>query len=395
MTNNNIDIDLMDKNLHHKWATIGIDLVKDKKYEKAISVFNELLDLDIKDQTVKNICLWNLGVCQIILERWVDAAYTFSKFLEADPGNLQKQAQNNFMIASHKAYEKRDIKIEIQPDCIFIENLLKRPVKGDWIKRWSNEDYVYNDPDLCTLIENRFGAAKDKPFIFFDIGANVGVYSLYAATSPECDVEVHAFEPNPVAYSAISQFSKTEGVEKKIIIHNIALSDRSADSIQLYTPLKDTPELSRLDGVHPLLSPGDWTSYTINVRRIDDLDLPKPNLIKIDVEDHEYQVIKGAEKTIAAARPIIFFENWYYGFNLIKTFRPLAAMESLGYRLFTPIWKVRDEGHEYFTITAPQYGSDLSKYTLCLNSIDIKHRPNYMDNINIIAIPHEKINDIK
>jgi FkbM family methyltransferase len=48
---------------------------------------------------------------------------------------------------------------------------------------------------------------------------------------------------------------------------------------------------------------------TIDIKRMDDLDLPKFGLLKIDCERHELEVLKGAMDTILKYKPIIVCEQ--------------------------------------------------------------------------------------
>lgn len=56
-------------------------------------------------------------------------------------------------------------------------------------------------------------------------------------------------------------------------------------------------------------------------------------MIKIDVENHENEVLEGAKSTILRNKPIIFVENLYHGFPEVQP-NPnihLAIFEELGY----------------------------------------------------------------
>jgi hypothetical protein len=48
---------------------------------------------------------------------------------------------------------------------------------------------------------------------------------------------------------------------------------------------------------------------SIDIKRMDNLDLPKFGLLKIDCERHELQVIQGAVETITKYKPIIVCEQ--------------------------------------------------------------------------------------
>jgi hypothetical protein len=65
-------------------------------------------------------------------------------------------------------------------------------------------------------------------------------------------------------------------------------------------------------------------------KRIDDIDdIYAPDLIKIDVEGHELQVLRGSLETITEYKPIIFYEA--HGNDLDDIY---TLLDNLGYKLY-------------------------------------------------------------
>ncbi len=70
--------------------------------------------------------------------------------------------------------------------------------------------------------------------LFLDVGANNGLYSILAAkTRP--DVRVVAFEPYALVRDVLLANLALNGVEAKVVVHDVALSD-SAGEATLYIP---------------------------------------------------------------------------------------------------------------------------------------------------------------
>jgi len=143
-----------------------------------------------------------------------------------------------------------------------------------------------------------------KGDVFFDIGANVGAYSLiaYAITSGECIV--YAFEPSFSTYNALCKNILINKAAGKIIPLNIGLSDQT--EIQRFTFYNieagsalhclgspTSKYLSKVDSLvfQPILT------FTLD-QLIQEFKLKQPNHIKIDVDGNELLILKGMIATL-------------------------------------------------------------------------------------------------
>lgn len=137
--------------------------------------------------------------------------------------------------------------------------------------------------------------------VFWDVGANLGFYSLLAASVP--GVNVIAFEPNP---------SVTDRLKS-----NIAFSGKSNVRV-LEVALTDTEGAVKFDivnngrhGQAHIAFDNDNNTLDVAASTGDRLTMtgavPPPDVIKIDVEGAEYFVIKGIPKALAGCR-IVFCE---------------------------------------------------------------------------------------
>jgi FkbM family methyltransferase len=247
------------------------------------------------------------------------------------------------------------------------------------------------DIAYCSIIESGIFVPEVGPFIAYDIGANVGFFSIYVATVSENQSKIYSFEPNPVAYPEMQANIKSEGLTENVQIFNVFLSSENRDDVEIYTPKTDTHDLSRLKNIHPLLSPGEWISHKISIINLDDFDITDPHFIKIDVEDHKFEALLGAEQKITRSKPIIHFENWCYSFCYMRSFRVFSLLESFGYAFFSPVWRIVDGCDERWSEFEPKYGDDLSKVRIYLNPINIETRITYTQNVNVLAIHRDSI----
>lgn len=130
--------------------------------------------------------------------------------------------------------------------------------------------------------------------IVYDIGANIGYHAL--AFSKLCRY-VYAFEPNK---KHLKLLRKNLEDRKNVEIFDNAISDMVGD-IKIQDFDTDVP------GNYGELYVNQ-DGYDVLAIRIDDLDIIIPDLIKIDVEGHELQVLRGSIETIREYNPIIFYE---------------------------------------------------------------------------------------
>lgn len=127
--------------------------------------------------------------------------------------------------------------------------------------------------------------------IAVDVGANVGLWSKHLVEKFD---RVIAFEPLEQVYSCLELNVKNLPVE----INRFALGSVT-DKIEMVYDAKNTG--------------GSYVSEigtgSIDIKRMDELDLPKFGLLKIDCEGHELEVIKGGEQTILKYKPIVIVEQ--------------------------------------------------------------------------------------
>ncbi len=147
---------------------------------------------------------------------------------------------------------------------------------------------------------------KDKP-VFFDIGANIGLISMYVAK--HTDATIRSFEPGITQFPILAINVITNKLQQRWSAHNIAFSDKNG----VANFFSSTDE--RNNGSDGLLdtkrSPSDSYSYAVDTRTADSWTRDHgiaPDVMKIDVEGAEKFVLEGAREMIQAHKPVIFLE---------------------------------------------------------------------------------------
>jgi FkbM family methyltransferase len=194
---------------------------------------------------------------------------------------------------------------------------------------WRAETLQTKEPDTIDWIHS-FGSDA----LLYDVGANVGLYSLYAARA---GARVIAFEPEAQNYALLNRNIHINGLQDKMTALNIAAGDRTRIS-HLY--------LSRFEAagaLHNFDRPVDYNQQPfapafkqgVMGARLDDLidhfELPRPTHLKIDVDGAERAVIDGATKLLhdPGLRSVLIELN-----EMLEADREIVAiLEGCGFRV--------------------------------------------------------------
>jgi len=139
-----------------------------------------------------------------------------------------------------------------------------------------------------------------------DIGANIGYFSAVMAKRVGPNGRVWSFEPVPSTYRQLCMGREFNHLDQMTPL-NVALGDENGTAI-----LHFDPSMMGSASMHGHMSAEQPLSADVDVRRLDDLwkqgRVTEPDLIKIDVEGHEYAAFDGARELLTKARPQIVFE---------------------------------------------------------------------------------------
>ena len=158
------------------------------------------------------------------------------------------------------------------------------------------------EPALQEAIVQNLSAGE----VFYDIGANIGFFSLIAARRVGERGQVYCFEPVPTNAAAITRSAKLNGFEQiDVFCEAVAARSRSGELC-----------LARHIGGATLDSAGVPPDFrgriSVDVVAIDEITaprgLPAPNLVKVDVEGAELEVLQGMRMTLRADRPVVIYE---------------------------------------------------------------------------------------
>jgi FkbM family methyltransferase len=151
------------------------------------------------------------------------------------------------------------------------------------------------EPELTNLFATLVGPGS----VVYDVGANAGYFTLLCR---DLGAQVHSFEPNPALRRLLNRSLSLRPGGATVI--PTACSDR-AGMKKLF--LSDSGNTGMSGFSHrggpsvdvPILTLDDYS----------DRSGSKPDVVKIDVEGHEREVLKGAEAVLLESRPTVIVET--------------------------------------------------------------------------------------
>jgi FkbM family methyltransferase len=155
----------------------------------------------------------------------------------------------------------------------------------------------------------------DKPDgLVLDIGANLGTFCIPLAKKITKHT-YHAFEPQRIVYYQLCANTFINGLGN-VHCHNFGLSDKE-ERLVLVMPDYTAEGNIGAFSINKEVRENDYECKTEGVKEplvvftLDSGSHQNVRLIKIDVEGHELEVLKGAKKTIKDNNyPPIIFEAW-------------------------------------------------------------------------------------
>lgn len=146
--------------------------------------------------------------------------------------------------------------------------------------------------------------------LVIDVGANIGDWTIPLSKKTGEKGKVIAFEPNKETVSVLRQRTRRL---KNVEIKQLGLSDRE-EQLELLIPKEvSCPPTAAIANTANHLNEKEHMEKTIiQVRKLDqivnELELKDITFVKIDVEGHELNVLKGFHKGIVKDTPTIFME---------------------------------------------------------------------------------------
>jgi FkbM family methyltransferase len=148
--------------------------------------------------------------------------------------------------------------------------------------------------------ERRFFQEQVEPgMVVFDVGANLGFYTLLLAGQVGPEGRVHAFEPDPLSFEILS--SRAAG-RANVELNQTAVGDQ-AGTITLYTNRSNRAD----NRVHPSLGAETAEAVEVPLTTLDDYcaahGIDRLDAVKMDIQGAEVAALQGFRKTLDRLQP--------------------------------------------------------------------------------------------
>ncbi len=173
------------------------------------------------------------------------------------------------------------------------------------LTEWRINTFFSKEPETLEWIDKFDNSNK---ITFWDIGANIGIYSIYAALSHE-NIQIISFEPSTSNLRILSQNISKNNLSKKINICQFALTNKKNKFLNLNesgfeegSALHSYGETINHEG-NQIKSQNKYSLYGTSIDfLIENEILETPDYIKIDVDGIEHLILDGGKKCLLSKK---------------------------------------------------------------------------------------------
>ncbi|RHX86858.1 FkbM family methyltransferase [Leptospira stimsonii] len=176
------------------------------------------------------------------------------------------------------------------------------------LNRYRADTFVTKEPETLEWIDSIPNGS-----IFWDIGANVGLYSCYAAKKRNC--RVFSFEPSVFNLELLARNIYLNDLGDRVTIIPLPLSEKLSFSKLNMTTKEWGGALSTYDQNYghdgkPMRTVFNFPTIGLSMDESANLlKIPQPAYIKMDVDGIEHLILKGGKKVLSKVKGILIEIN--------------------------------------------------------------------------------------
>ncbi|MCD4780466.1 MAG: FkbM family methyltransferase [Candidatus Omnitrophica bacterium] len=222
---------------------------------------------------------------------------------------------------------------------------------------------------------------------FYDVGANYGYFSLLVASNPKFKGKVHAFELVLSNYQDLQEMTKISELKGRIAIHNMGIYSKE-DTIKI----SSEQQLNGNCSIRDIAGEKD-NCFEAKLKRLDHLNIEKPDIMKVDVEGVEYDVFVGCGNLLKQKKPHIIFESTAVDEDKNMVLKPLRYLQECHYRIFYVGWL--DERGRGKKIESPEYHQFKPGDVFVVQEISLPQRLQMPQRVNLLAVHEDRLAELK
>ena len=200
-------------------------------------------------------------------------------------------------------------------------------------------------------------SALDERVVVFDVGANIGYYSLLARKRLGSNGMVVAFEPIPLLYEKL--LKNLEGVAYLGGVHGVTAYQYAVSEKKCHAALSIPKGAESNDGIATLQECiGALDHLKVQTITLDEVIDKEVCLIKIDVEGNEYAAFLGPRSLLAR----VMLRNFSFEDHDVDNSNVIGLLSDYGYKIFSIGWDLNSlflkplgEANKSLVSDAPNY----------------------------------------
>jgi len=186
------------------------------------------------------------------------------------------------------------------------------------LTKYRLDTFYTKEPETLNWIEK-----FNKDSIFWDIGANIGLYSCFATKLKNCNV--YAFEPSVFNLEMLTKNIFLNKLSEKIKVISFPLTDKLSET-EFKMTMTDWGGSTSTFG-EDYKYDGSKIEKKFNYRTVglsldeclSNLKIKQPDYIKIDVDGIEHLILKGGEHTLSKTKSVLIEVDENFELQVIKT----------------------------------------------------------------------------
>ena len=229
---------------------------------------------------------WLTVIYNIYLKFFSSVLFIFVKSIQALPRG--RRVSTLFL---EKVWEQTE-KVETSKGAIYF-------AAPDWLSKYRTNSFYQKEPETIAFLNT-----LTKESILWDVGANIGIYSVYAGKVT--GARVYAFEPSMMNLELLFRNVQINNLGHRVTIIPLALSDKDS-VLDLFMSRENLHWAGDHNSIRKnttqdckvMMEPKVSSQLSATgANLITEFNIPAPTHIKIDVDGLESLVIKGLQSNI-------------------------------------------------------------------------------------------------